>query len=65
MVREIDERGESTKYYDRFIDLYIKLYYEPLVEDYDELKYFTRNHDMAMHKLIDQGKPIRAISFKE
>ena len=49
LVREIDLMGESTTYYDRFIDLYLKLYYEPLVEEYDELKYFTPHHDQAMH----------------
>ena len=45
LIKEIDEKEECTEQYNKFIDLYIKLYYEPLVEEYDEMKYFTRNYD--------------------
>ena len=52
-MKEVDEREESVKKYNEFIDLYIKLYYEPLVEEYDEMKYFTKNHDEKMCKMIN------------
>lgn len=45
IYQEIDKKEESSEQYDRFVNLYIQLYYEPLVEEYDEIKYFTRNHD--------------------
>ena len=54
IYQEIDKQEESTDQYDRFVNLYIQLYYEPLVEEYDEMKYFTRNHDMKFGKMIER-----------
>ena len=31
--------------YKEFVDLYMKLYYEPLVEEFDESKYFTMDYE--------------------
>jgi len=45
LLREINNKEESSVYYNDFINLYIKLYYEPIVEEYEEMKYFTRDHD--------------------
>lgn len=61
-MKEVDEREESVKKYNEFIDLYIKLYYEPLVEEYDEMKYFTKNHDEKMCKIIN-GKQIKSVTI--
>ena len=38
--------------YRKFIDLYIRLYYEPLVERYDEARYYTEDYDRALLKKI-------------
>lgn len=46
MLKSISSpKEESKKQYNKFINLYIQLYYEPLIEEYDEFKYFTQNHD--------------------
>ena len=62
LLKEVDEREESAKKYNEFIDLYIQLYYEPLVEEYDEIKYFTKGHDEKMCRLIN-GKKIKSITI--
>lgn len=48
----IDKKEESEAQYNKFIDLYIKLNYEPIVEDYEEMRYFTRNHDEKLFKIL-------------
>ena len=58
--KEVDEKEESTRKYQQFIDLYIQLYYEPLEEEYEELKYFTKNHDEKMMRMIG-GNKIKSI----
>jgi len=62
LLQEVDEREESEKKYNEFIDLYIKLYYEPLVEEYDELKYFTKNHDEKMVKMMN-GNQVKSVTI--
>ena len=52
IYQEIEKKEESPYQYENFINLYIKLYYEPLVEEYDELKYFTRDFDKKMAKIV-------------
>ena len=51
-MKEIDTKEESLVHYNDFINLYIKLYYEPLVEEYEEMKYFTKDHDRKMLALV-------------
>jgi hypothetical protein len=34
--------------YQKFVNLYIGLYYEPLDEEMDEARYFTRDFDRAL-----------------
>jgi hypothetical protein len=43
------------------MDLYIKLYYEPINEDYEEMKYFTKNHDQKLAKLVRGKNAISAL----
>lgn len=38
--------------YQRFVSLYIALYYEPLDEEFDEARYFTKNFDAEMVKKL-------------
>ena len=32
------------------------MYYEPIVEDYEEMKYFTMDHDKKFKKMVGQSK---------
>jgi hypothetical protein len=64
IFKEIDIREESKEQYDKFIEHYINLYYSPRVEDYEEMKYFTRDCDKKMHKLIN-GRKLSSIKIKE
>ena len=43
-INEEDFKNENEGYKE-FIDLYMKLYYEPLDEEYDEKRYFTKAFD--------------------
>lgn len=63
LQRENDQNSESKLRYHEFIDLYIKLYYEPLVEDYDEMLYMTKDSDRKLHELIG-GRKVRSIEMK-
>lgn len=53
-MKDVDKNDESKRQYRKFVDLYIQLYYEPLHEEYEEMKYFTRNHDKKMLELIKE-----------
>jgi len=69
LLKEIDNKEESWLHYNDFMNLYIKLYYEPLVEEYDEMKYFTQDYDKKMmglilHKVKDKDTKIDSIYFK-
>ena len=52
------------------MDLYIRLHYEPLVEDYDEARYFTRDFDKKLVKVLraqgveKDGNKVSSISLK-
>ena len=54
-LQEIETNEESPEMYRKFMDLYIKLYYEPLVPEYEEIRYFTEDSDRKMLKLIGDG----------
>lgn len=45
-----DEQKKAA--YQKFVNLYIALYYEPLDEEYDEARYFTHNYDEALFKKV-------------
>lgn len=34
--------------YKKFVDLYISLYYEPLNEEFEEVRYFTKDFDKTL-----------------
>ena len=42
--------------YQKFVNLYISLYYEPLDEEFDEARYFTRNFDSEMVKKLKYNR---------
>lgn len=44
----MENKQESEKEYNKFMDLYIDLYYSPLVEEYEETKYFIKDSDKKM-----------------
>jgi hypothetical protein len=48
------------------VNAYIKLYYEPLDEDYDEARYFTKEFDKSLLKKtrIRRHKKIVGIELK-
>lgn len=54
----------SSEQYERFIELYIQLYYEPIVEEYEEIKYFTKDFDKQMYNLV-KNKQIQGVKIKE
>lgn len=54
-LQEIETNEESPEMYRKFMDLYIELYYEPLVQEYEEIRYFTEDSDRKMLKLIGDG----------
>lgn len=45
------------------MDIYLQLYYEPLNEEYEEMKYLTKDADRKLADLID-GKKVSSISIK-
>ena len=53
--------------YKQFIDRYIEYRYEPLVEDYDEAKYYTHEFDKNLVKKLRcrPGKKIAKISLRQ
>ena len=55
IYEEIDKKEESHNQYDLFVNLYIKLYYEPLVEEFDEFKYFTRDFDRKLTSIVSSA----------
>ncbi|CDW77492.1 UNKNOWN [Stylonychia lemnae] len=52
--------------YKKFIDLYISLYYEPLVEDFEETRYFTKDFDKQFLNKIkySRKKKLTELSLK-
>ncbi len=52
--------------YKDFVDSYISYRYEPLIEEYDEAKYFTYEFDKNLIKKVRcrPGKKIASISLK-
>ncbi len=50
-VNEADFKN-GKEGYQKFIENYISLLYEPLVEDYDETRYFTREFDSNLVKKL-------------
>ena len=63
LLRDIQTKEESRVNYLKFVDLYISLYYEPLVEEWDELRYFTKDSDRKLLELIGQGK-VKSIEMR-
>ena len=53
--------------YKEFIDRYIEYRYEPLVEEYDEAKYFSHEFDKNLVKKLRcrPGKKIAKISLRQ
>jgi hypothetical protein len=62
-MNEIEKNEESEDQYKKFIEHYIDLYYSPLVEEYEELKYYTSDSDKKMLAIINNNK-IKNIQFK-
>ena len=60
---QIDKTEESREKYNEFIDLYIKLYYEPINPDFEDIMYFTRDSDKKLSKLIG-NKKVKGIYIK-
>ena len=63
LLEEIDKSDESRIKYKEFVNLYIDLYYRPLVEEYEEAKYFTRNSDKKLYE-IGRKNTLSSIKFK-
>lgn len=64
-----EEDFSSYDEYQRFLANYIALRYEPLVEEFDEERFFTRESDKKFdsawrYRLLKKGSPITSISFK-
>ena len=53
--------------YQRFINNYISLYYEPLDEEYDEARYFTRDFDDNLLKKLKYriSKKITSVKLRK
>ena len=47
---------ERKEAYQKFVNLYIALYYEPLDEEYDEARYFTKDFDKALLQKYKYGR---------
>ena len=45
------------------MDYYIQLYYEPLVEEYEEMKYFVQEGDRKLNEMIGKSE-VKAIYYK-
>ena len=65
-INESDFKHSGHEGYKKFIDSYIAYRYEPLIEEYDEARYFTCEFDNNLIKKlrIRQGKKIASISLK-
>lgn len=52
--------------YQKFVNLYISLYYEPLDEEYDEARYFTKSFDSNLFKQLKYSKTrkIKSLEIK-
>jgi len=52
--------------YKKFVDSYIRYRYEPLVEEFDEAKYFTYQFDKNLIKKVRcrPGKKVTKITLK-
>lgn len=52
--------------YKQFVDSYIRYRYEPLVEEFDEAKYFTHQFDKNLIKKVRcrPGKKVSKITLK-
>ena len=65
-INESDFTEESKEAYEKFVELYIKLYYAPLDEGYDEMRYFTKEYDKNMFNKLKwkRSKLINSIELK-
>ena len=65
-INEEDFMETGLEGYKSFVDSYIAYKYEPLVEEYDEAKYFTYEHDKNLIKKLRcrPGKKIRSVTLK-
>lgn len=50
--------------YRKFINNYISLYYEPLIEEYDEERYFTKEFDKNLFKKLKYKKKRKLSSLE-
>ena len=66
-INEEDFLETGLKGYREFVDRYISLRYEPLIEEYDEAKYMTHDFDKNLVKKLRcrPGKKIAQISLKQ
>ena len=59
-INEDDFTGETIEQrkaaYQKFVNLYIALYYEPLDEEYDEARYFTPDFDENLFKKMKYNR---------
>lgn len=65
-INEEDFTETGLEGYKSFIDRYIEYRYEPLVEEYDEARYFTHEFDKSIVKKLRcrPGKKVAKISLK-
>lgn len=61
-----DDFTNGKEGYERFIKQYISLFYEPLVEEYDEARYFTKDFDDSLLRKIRirKSKKLTSIELK-
>ena len=66
-INEEDFMETGKEGYKDFVDSYIKLRYEPLVEEFDEAKYQTYEYDRNLIKKLRcrPGKMLSKITLKE
>ena len=62
--QDVKAKGEAN--YKAFVNDYIAYKYEPAIEDYDEVRYFTPQYDKNLMKMIHRHprQQITSIKFK-
>ena len=67
-INEEDFPDSGAEGYRRLVDRYISYRYEPLIEEYDEARYFTYKFDENLARMcssMGQPKKIQYIYFKQ
>ena len=67
-INEEDFPDSGADGYKRLVERYISYKYEPLIEEYDEARYFTYKFDENLFKMCSsvrqRGRKIKGISLK-